>query len=104
MDCFVATLLAMTGESLSRHHFLDFAQLLLAEEYLVADEEGRRAEGAALDRFLGVLDQLCLDVGLLARASSFAPSRPDEVSALAATSRSSIFFGSTHIWWNAAST
>jgi hypothetical protein len=31
------------------------------------------------------------------RASSFAASRPDEASALAATSGSSIFFGSTHM-------
>src|SRR5438477_7417419 len=49
----------------SRHHLLDLAQLLLAEEHLVADEEGRRAERAARDRGLGVLDQLGLDVGIL---------------------------------------
>jgi NAD(P)-dependent dehydrogenase (short-subunit alcohol dehydrogenase family) len=39
-----------------------------------------------------------------ARVKSLAASRPDEFSAFAAISGSSIFFGSRHIWWNAAST
>src|SRR6266849_10885529 len=51
--------------SLSRNQFLDLAQLLLAEKHFLADKESRRAEGAALDRGLRVLDQLRLDVGVL---------------------------------------
>src|SRR6478735_12247067 len=47
-------------KSLPRHHLLDLAQLLLAEEHLVADEEGRRAERDASDSLLGVLDQSAL--------------------------------------------
>src|SRR3954470_21563957 len=47
------------------HHFLDVAQLFLAEKHLLAHEEGRRAERAAFDGRLGVLDQLRLDVGFL---------------------------------------
>src|SRR5437764_2731345 len=49
----------------SRHHLLDLAQLLLAEEHLVADEQGRRAERAARDRLLGALEQSALDFRLL---------------------------------------
>src|SRR5258708_915311 len=45
--------------------FLDLAQSILAEEHLVADEEGRRAELAARDRTARVVDQLLLDVILL---------------------------------------
>jgi hypothetical protein len=48
-----------------RNQFLDFAQLLLAEKYLLAHEKRRRAERAALDRGLGVLDQFGLDLGFL---------------------------------------
>src|SRR5258705_12154890 len=42
--------------------------------------------------------------GAWARANSFAASRPDAAKAFMATSGSSIFFGSPHMWWNAAST
>src|SRR5258705_219900 len=45
-----------------------------------------------------------LTSGSCARANSLAASRPEPASALSATSGSSIFFGSTHMWWNAAST
>src|SRR3954469_13212335 len=45
-----------------------------------------------------------LTSGSCARANSFAASRPEADKAFAATSGSSIFFGSTHMWWKAAST
>src|SRR6266581_7634963 len=45
--------------------FLDVAQPILAEEDLLADEEGRAAERAARDRGLRVLQQALLDLGLL---------------------------------------
>src|SRR6266403_288223 len=45
-----------------------------------------------------------LTSGSCARANSLAASRPEPASALSAPSGSSIFFGSTHMWWNAAST
>src|SRR3954466_3092659 len=64
MDCFVAPLLAMTKLP-PRHHLLDFAPLLLAEEHLLAHEECGRSEGAALDGRLGVFQKLRLDVRLL---------------------------------------
>src|SRR3954453_2793593 len=63
LDCFAS--LAMTVWSLARDHFLDIAQLFLAEKHFLADEEGRRAERAAFDGRLGVLDQFRLDVGIL---------------------------------------
>src|SRR4051812_42325295 len=55
---------AREDESPSENHLFDVAQLLLAEEYFVADEEGRRAEGAALDRALRIFDELRLHLGL----------------------------------------
>src|SRR5262249_55950474 len=64
LDCFVAALLAMT-KLFTGYELLDFAQLLLAEEHLLADKESRRAECAALDRRLRVLEQLCLHIRLL---------------------------------------
>src|SRR6266496_2150061 len=51
--------------------FLDFAQLFLAEEHLPADEEGRRAEGAALDGGLGVLYQFALHIRILRAGEQF---------------------------------
>jgi hypothetical protein len=42
-------------------HFLDVAQPVFAEEDLVADEEGGRAEGAARDRALRIAEQPRLD-------------------------------------------
>src|SRR5258705_1244282 len=60
----------MTG-SFPRNPLLDLAQLLLAEKHFLADEKGRRAERAALDRGLGVLDQLRLDVGFLRARKQF---------------------------------
>ena len=60
-----------TVRSFARNQFLDLAQLLLAEKHFLADEEGRRAERAALDRRLRVLDQLRLDVGLLRAREQF---------------------------------
>ncbi len=41
--------LCSSGGALAHDLFLDLAQAVLAEEDLVADEEGRRAEGAALE-------------------------------------------------------
>src|SRR5580698_2946809 len=61
LNCFALLAIAT---SLSQHHLLDVAQLLLAEEYFVADKECRRAESATLDRTLRVLDQPGLHVGL----------------------------------------
>ena len=46
-------------------------KLLLAEEHFLADEEGRRAERAALDGVLRVLDQLGLHVGVLRARQQF---------------------------------
>src|SRR5215216_3578107 len=67
-----ARLLTMRVWDLSpRNHFLDFAQLLLAEEHLLADEKCRRTERAALDRGLGGFDQLGLDVGILRAGKQF---------------------------------
>src|ERR1700730_16420144 len=60
----VASLVPMP-KSFPQNHLFDLAQLLLAEKHFLADKECRRAECAALDRGLGILDQLCLDVGLL---------------------------------------
>src|SRR5271155_629243 len=57
--------LALCDFQLRDNLFLDVVQTVLAEEYLVADEESRRTEGAAIDRVAGVLDQLLLDVVLL---------------------------------------
>ena len=98
-DAAHARLLTMTeSRSFPRNHFLDFAQLLLAEEHLLADEKRRRAERAALDGRLRVLDQPGLDVGILRAGEQFcgieartmtAPSPP--------LPGSSIFFGSTHM-------
>ena len=45
--------------------FLDEIEPVLAEEYLVADEEGGRAERPARDRLLGIGDQLLLDPRVL---------------------------------------
>src|SRR6266851_2011441 len=59
------------GKSLTRNQLLDLAQLLLAEKHFLADEEGRRAEGAAFDRRLRVLDQLRLDVPFLRAGEQF---------------------------------
>src|SRR6478735_5642348 len=42
---------------------LDIPQLVLAEKDLAADKEGRRAEGAAGHRRLGVAHQLLLHLG-----------------------------------------
>src|SRR3954454_15866580 len=42
--------------------------------------------------------------GSPARVNSFCASRPEDAGALAAISGSSIFFGSRHMWWKAAST
>ena len=72
-------------------------KLLLAEEHFLADEEGRRAERAALDRGLGVLDQLRLDVGVLRTREQFCGIEAGRGQRLGATSGSSIFFGSTHM-------
>ena len=82
---------------LPRDQFLDFAQLLLAEEHFRADEEGRRAERAALDGDLRVLDQLRLDVGLQRAREQFCGIEAGRRKGLLATSGSSIFFGSTHM-------
>src|SRR5690242_2677523 len=49
----------------SRNLLLDIAQLVLAEENLVADKESGAAERAARDRRLGVLQETLLDLGLL---------------------------------------
>src|SRR6266849_1172466 len=57
--------------SMARNQFLDLAQLLLAEKHLLADEEGGRAERAAVDGCLRVLDQLRLDLGLLRARKQF---------------------------------
>src|SRR5438445_13012661 len=46
-------------------HFLNVAQPVLAEENFTADEEGRRAESAALDRALRIVEQPRLDRGVL---------------------------------------
>src|SRR6266436_6463963 len=62
--------LAMTA-SFPRNQLLDLAQLLLAEKHFLADEKGRRAERAALDGRLRVLDQLHLDVGILRARQQF---------------------------------
>src|SRR5260370_33350979 len=62
--------------SFPRHHLLDLAQLLLAEEHLLADEEGRRAERAALDGRLRILDQLGLHVRLLRACETLCPVEP----------------------------
>src|SRR5580658_1068298 len=61
---------ASGGSGADRSELLDnlffyIAQLVLSEEHLTADKECRRAEGAAVDRIGGVLDQLFLDVVLL---------------------------------------
>src|SRR5437588_4431245 len=53
------------GRLFARDHFLDFAKLLLAEKHFLADEKCRRAERAALDGGLGVLDQPGLYIGVL---------------------------------------
>src|SRR5581483_3829257 len=53
------------------NQFFHLAQLLLAEEHLLADEEGRRAERAAVDGGLGVSDQLALHVGFLRARQEF---------------------------------
>src|SRR6202790_5844035 len=45
--------------------FLDIAELVLAEEHLLANEKRRRAETSARHRVGGVVDQLLLDVVLL---------------------------------------
>ncbi len=45
--------------------FLDVTELILAEEHFLADEEGRRAKGAAVDRIGRQIDQPFLDVVLL---------------------------------------
>src|SRR5215471_10031552 len=57
--------LALRDIQLRDNLFLDVAQAVLAKEDLLADEEGRRTERAAIDRVVGVLDQLFLDVVLL---------------------------------------
>src|SRR3546814_7827478 len=49
----------------------DVVEAVLTEENLVADEEGRGAEGAARDREFGVSDQLGLDGGILAFRGDF---------------------------------
>ena len=46
-------------------HFLDLAQSVFAKEDLIADKEGRRAERAARDRALGIVEQPRLDLGVL---------------------------------------
>src|SRR3546814_3098343 len=51
----------------------DVVEAVLTEENLVADEEGRGAEGAARDRAFGVSDQLGLDGGILAFRGDFGP-------------------------------
>src|SRR4029077_2495083 len=57
---------AMTNYlSLARDQLFDLAQLFLAKKHFLADEEGRRAERAALDGCLGILDQFRLRVSLL---------------------------------------
>src|ERR1700734_2319651 len=71
MDCFAS--LAMTVLLLPRDHFLDLAQLLLAEKHFLADKECRRAEGAALHGRLGVFDQFCLYVGILRTRQQLCP-------------------------------
>src|SRR5438552_11804548 len=60
-----------SGRLFARDHFLDLAKLLLAEKHFLADEEGRRAERAALDGGLGVLDQPRLDIGVLRTRQQF---------------------------------
>ena len=67
----------------------EFAQKL----GLTADQQ-KRMEAAA-DWVFAI--SLALTSGSWPRASNFAPSRPDALSALAAISRSSIFLGSTHM-------
>src|SRR3546814_6652707 len=53
----------------------DVVEAVLTEENLVADEEGRGAEGAARDRAFGVSDQLGLDGGIRTFAGFSAPGR-----------------------------
>src|SRR5689334_24254922 len=60
----------------SGHHFLDVAQLLLAEKHFLADEEGRRTECAALHRRLRVLHQLRLDLRILRAREQFCRVQP----------------------------
>src|SRR5579872_2377235 len=64
MDCFVAHAPRNDGKLFPQNHLLDITQLFLAEEDFLADKESRRAERAALDCGLCVLDQLRLDVGI----------------------------------------
>src|SRR3546814_6166123 len=51
----------------------DVVEAVLTEENLVADEEGRGAEGAASDRAFGVINLLVLDGGFLAFLGDFGP-------------------------------
>src|SRR5262249_18849601 len=57
--------LALRAVQLRDDLFFDAVETVLGEEDLLADEEGRRAEGAATHRITGVLDQPLLDVVLL---------------------------------------
>jgi hypothetical protein len=47
------------------NQLLDVTEPVLAEEDLVADEEGRRAEGAARDRALRIVQELRFDLRVL---------------------------------------
>src|SRR3546814_13237522 len=53
----------------------DVVEAVLTEENLVADAEGRGAEGAARARAFGVSDQLGLDGGFLACRGDYGPGR-----------------------------
>src|SRR5438046_6302433 len=53
------------GRRLLDDRFFYITQLILAKEHFLADEEGRRAKGPAIDRVGGVFDQHFLDVVLL---------------------------------------
>src|SRR5437667_12140940 len=47
------------------NRLLDVAELILAEEHFLSNEEGRRAKGSPADRIVGQIDQPFLDVILL---------------------------------------
>jgi hypothetical protein len=54
-----------TLSEVRQNHLLDIPESVFAEKDLVIDKEGWRAEGAALDGALRVIEQLRSDLGIL---------------------------------------